>query len=137
VSLENMNLVLRGYKAFVDGDFDVIAELLDPDVEWHGVDWGPWDAGNRDGVLRVIDDRSRENFRVELEECVPVNDDVVVSFRIAGSDDEDGRATPGGRYFTIGRYAAVVTIRNCKVVRVQDYPSRRDALAAVGLEEPA
>src|SRR5690348_14802767 len=38
VSQANVELVLRGYWAFVKGDLDAVAEMLDPDIEWVAVD---------------------------------------------------------------------------------------------------
>jgi len=70
----------------------------------------------------------------------PRGDDVVVSFRAAGMEparrvaDDDGRVVSVSKYFTIGRYFAVVTLRDGKVVRVEDFPQRTDALEAVGID---
>jgi len=136
VAEDNVDLILRGWRAFVAGDLDSIAEMLDPEIEWIGLDQ---DAPDRPSVLDLLAERVAEGYRVEIEECVAVGDDVVVSFRAAGMEParrveaEDGRTVSVSRYFTIGRYFAVVSLRDGKVVRVQDYPQRTDALEAVGL----
>ena len=45
MSLESVEVVVRGYRAFIDGDFEAIAELLDDDVEWRRLDVLRTDAG--------------------------------------------------------------------------------------------
>ena len=37
MSDENVDLVLRGYRAFLAGDLDTVRALLDPEIEWHGL----------------------------------------------------------------------------------------------------
>lgn len=134
---DNVDLILRGWRAFVAGDMEAVASLLDPDVEWIGLEQ---DAPDRPSVLALLGERLAEGYRVEIEECIPVGDEVVVSFRAAGMEparrvaDEEGRTVSVSKFFTIGRYFAVVTLRGGKVVRVQDYPQRADAVAAVGLD---
>jgi ketosteroid isomerase-like protein len=41
------------------------------------------------------------------------------------------------RHYEVGRYAGVVTIRDGRVVRVEDYPHLNAALEAVGLGDAA
>ena len=62
-----------------------------------------------------------------------------MSFRAAREirDPTDERPLQSRRYFEIGRYSAVVTIRNGRVVRVEDYPHLNAALEAAGLAEAA
>jgi uncharacterized protein len=135
MSQANVELVLRGYWAFVAGDLDAVAEMLDPDIEWVAVD--PADAAGHDSVLSILADRFEDGYRVEIERCVGIGDDVAVSFRVAGEerDATDDRPLQTRRYFTVGRYAAVVTVRDERVVRVQEYPHLAAALEAVGLED--
>jgi ketosteroid isomerase-like protein len=140
VGSANVEVIVRGYRAFVEGDLEVLANLLDPDVEWRGIDYGPWDCDDRDEVLVVLGERLAEGWRVELEECIDAGDErVVVTFRAAGMEparrieDGDGRTFAVDRFFTIGRYFAVVTLRDGRVVRVEDYPDRADALEAAGV----
>jgi ketosteroid isomerase-like protein len=137
VAEDAVDLILRGWRAFVAGDMEVISTLLDPEVEWIGLEQ---DATDRPSVLELLGERLAEGYRVEIEECIAAGDDVVVSFRAAGMEparrvaDEDGRVVSVSKYFTIGRYFAVVTVREGKIVRVQDYPQRTEALEAVGID---
>ena len=133
----NVELVLRGYWAFVGGDLVTVAEMIDPDIEWISVE--PESAADHEDVLSMLADRFEEGYRVEIERCVGIGDEVVVSFRVAGEerDASDDRPLQTRRYFTVGRYSAVVTVRSGRVVRVQEYPHLAAALEALGLEAEA
>jgi ketosteroid isomerase-like protein len=130
----NVELVLRGYWAFVAGDLDTVAEMLDPDIEWISVD--PGGSADHENVLDILADRFEEGYRIEIERCVGIGEEVAVSFRVAGEerDASDDRLLQTRRYFTVGRYSAVVTVRNGRVARVQEYPHLAGALEALGLE---
>lgn len=135
MSQENIDLVLRGYRAFLAGDLETIAALLDDEVEWVGVERREGEATNRDSVLEVLARRLEGLPRVVLERCVGVGDRVVVYFRASRQerDAEDDRPLQTRRYYTIGRYAGVITIRDGRVARIEDYPHVHAALDAVGL----
>jgi ketosteroid isomerase-like protein len=131
----NVELVLRGYWAFVAGDLAAVADMLDPEVEWSSVERGMFT--NRAEVLEILAERFADGYRLELERCVSVGDQVAVAFRASGveRDEADDRPLQTRRYFTVGRYSGVVTIRDDRVVHVQDYPSIGAALEAIGLDE--
>ena len=137
MSQQNVDLVLAGYQAFLAGDFETIAELLDDEVEWVGLESSEGEATNRDDVLGLLADRLVDLPRVVLERCVGVGDRVVVYFRASAeeADPEDDRPLQTRRSFTIGRYAGVITIRDGRVVRIEDYPHVHAALEAVGLAD--
>ena len=137
MSQENIDLVLSGYQAFLAGDFETIAELLDDDVEWRGMDAEIHDATDRELVLAVLAERLEDLPRVVLERCVAAGDQVVVYFRASEvqTDPTDDRPLQTRRSYTIGRYAGVVTIRDGRVVQIQDYPHVHAALEAVGLAD--
>lgn len=132
-----MEVVVRGYRAFIDGDFDVIAELLHEDVEWYPLGAGPYSFADHAQALGVVAERYREQYRVELDRCIGVGDEVVVGFRASKEerDATDTRPLQSRRKFSVERYSAVVTIREGRVVRVQDYPHLQAAFEAVGLDE--
>lgn len=136
MSLESVEVVVRGYRAFIDGDFEAIAELIDPDIEWYPLDDGPLSAVDQDDVLGVVVERYREQYRVELERCVGAGDQVVVGFRASREmkDPDDDRPLQSRRKFSVERYSAVVTIRNGRVVRVHDYPHLDAAFEAAGID---
>jgi ketosteroid isomerase-like protein len=132
VNGDNVDLVLRGYRAFLAGDLDTVRELLDPEIEWHGLAAEAAPA-QREEVERVIAERLAEGYRVELERCVGKGDEVLMGFRAVGieKDEHDDRPLQTRRYFTIGRYWAVATVRDGRVVRVRDFPQLSAAVAAL------
>jgi ketosteroid isomerase-like protein len=136
VSQAAVDLLLRGYRAFVAGDLDAIEAMLDPEVEWIGA--GEVAAiADRSDVLDILRDRVAEGYQVTVDRCIGVGDDVVVSMRFSRVeiDETDERPLQSRRSFLVGRYAAIVTMRDGRVVRVVEYPHLSGALAAVGLED--
>ena len=137
MSHESAEVLLRGYHAFVDGDFDAMASMLDPDVEW--VPAGESDAVviSRERVLEVVADRAAENYHVVVDRAIGLSDRVVVSMRFSRVelDPSDERPLQSRRSYLLGRWAAVVFIRDGRVVRVEEHPHLEAALEAAGLED--
>jgi len=136
VSQEAVDLLLRGYRAFVAGDLDAVAGMLDPEVEWIGV--GEVAAiADRADVMEVLAERLAEDYHVTVDRCIGVGDRVVVSMRFSRvePDPTDERPLQSRRYYLVGRYAAVVTMRDGRVVRVEEHPHLASALEAVGVED--
>ena len=139
MSQESIEVVLKGYRAFLAGDLETIGDLLDPGIEWVGLEESAWPGFEHGDVLEVLGERLQEGYRVELERCIGVGDRVVVSARFAGVDQDpnDERPLQSRRYYTVGRYSGIVTILAGRVVRVEDYPHLSAALVAVGLDDEA
>src|SRR5438876_1190506 len=78
MSHESAEVLLRGYHAFVDGDLEAMATMLDPDVEW--VPAGESDAVviSRERVLEVVADRVAENYHVVVDRAIGLADRVVL-----------------------------------------------------------
>jgi ketosteroid isomerase-like protein len=114
----NVELARRGFHAALHGDFETIAQMLDPNVKWHGGD--PTAEGscqNRDQALRFM--RRSEAIGgalMELVDVVGVGDKVVVIVRPSRTAE--------------GPVANLTTFRDGKVVEMVHYPSPEDALAA-------
>ena len=137
MSHESADVLLRGYHAFVAGDLDAMASMLDPDVEW--VPAGESDAVviSRERVLEVVADRAAENYHVVVDRAIGLSDRVVVSMRFSRVelDPSDERPLQSRRSYLLGRWAAVVYIRDGRVVRVEEHPHLGAALEAAGLED--
>ena len=137
MSHESADVLLRGYHAFVDGDLDAMASLLDPDVEW--VPAGESDAVviSRERVLEVVAERAAEHYHVVVDRAIGLSDRVVVSMRFSRVelDPSDERPLQSRRSYLLGRWAAVVYVRGGRVVRVEEHPHLEAALEAAGLED--
>jgi hypothetical protein len=137
MSHESADVLLRGYHAFVAGDVDAMESMLDPDVEW--VPAGESDAIviSRERVLEVVAERAAENYHVVVDRAIGLSDRVVVSMRFSRVelDPSDERPLQSRRSYLLGRWAAVVYIRDGRVVRVEEHPHLDAALAAAGLED--
>jgi ketosteroid isomerase-like protein len=136
VSQASVDLLLRGYRAFVAGDLEVIEGLLDPEVEWVGVGEVAGVA-DREDVLEILRGRVAEQYSVTLDRCIGIGDRVVVSMRFSRTetDPTDERPLQSRRIQQVGRYVAIVTTRGGRVVRVDEQPSLAAALEAAGIED--
>ena len=136
MSQASVDLLLRGYRAFVAGDLHALENMLDPEVEWVGVGEVAGVADRAD-VLEILRDRVAEQYSVTLDRCIGIGDRVVVSMRFSRSepDPTDERPLQSRRMYHVGRYAAIVTTRDGRVVRVDEQPSLAAALEAAGVED--
>jgi ketosteroid isomerase-like protein len=136
VSHDSVELLLRGYRAFVAGDLAALEGMLDPDVEWVA-------AGedailvSRDRVLEVLAERVAEGYHVTVDRAMGVADRVVVSMRFSRVevDETDERPLQSRRSYLLGRWAGLVRARDGRVVRVEESPHLEAALEAAGLED--
>ena len=124
VATSNDELVRSSFDAFLRGDWDTLGQVMDPGVQWLWYEPGEWDCHGREQVLATLFDRRRDGVVTGLNAVVAVDERVFVEVtgpRLTGS------GLPGG-------YACmVVTVRDGRIVRMQDYPDRAAALAGAGL----
>jgi ketosteroid isomerase-like protein len=108
-------------------------EFLDPEVEWHTRADLPDSATYRghDGVAKLFAEwwESFDDLRFDPEELIDAGDDVVIavlqlSGRIRGSGEEVKMPE-----------THVWTMRDGKGVDCREYPTKAEALKAVGLDE--
>ena len=89
MSQSNAEIAREGFAAIARGDFDAIAEFLDPDVKWHA--GNPQDGcQNRKQALRWMRDRPRRGAGTmpELIDVVEAGDRVVVVMQPAASVED-------------------------------------------------
>ena len=136
MSHESAEVLLRGYHAFVDGDLETIETMLDPDVEWVATGESEAIVVSRDRVLEVVADRVAENYHVVVDRAIGLADRVVVSMRFSRIelDSSDERPLQSRRSYLLGRWAAVVYMRDGRVVRVEEHPHLESALEAAELD---
>jgi uncharacterized protein len=123
--------VLRGYEAFNCGELDDAIAMFDPEVVWHT--WivpGPGGATYRglDGVRELWSDARNVfgNFRNEPERVIACDDKVVAFVAVRGRGLVSGAEVEG-------RIAHVYSWRGDKVLQVDSYEDRDEALRVAGV----
>jgi ketosteroid isomerase-like protein len=133
MSLENVELVRRGFEAFNSGDIDRILAFTGADFEIDvppGLSAEPDTYRGPEGVRRYFHtfDEAMDEVRFHADRSWEAEESVVV----------DARVTARGKQTAIPveqRAAQVWTIRGGRVVRIRAYALLSEALESVGLEE--
>jgi uncharacterized protein len=128
VSIDNAELVRSSFDAFLRGDWESLRRVMDPGIEWLWHERGEWDCHNRKKVLATLFERQREGMVTGLTEVIAVDERVFVE--VHGTQLEE-RGVPGGNA------CMVVTVRDGRIVRMQDHRTRAAALADAGLAPKA
>ena len=133
MSRENVELVRRMYEHFNRRDDDAAWNLIAPDAKFRFIVWGPDGDETYEGrdatttfwgeVFAVFPD-----FRMEPEEIVGEGDKVVATIHNTGRGAESGIEIDM-------RTAVVAEVRDARLVRLEVFPSRAEALEAAGLRE--
>ena len=124
--------VLYGYEAFNAGDIERSLTIFDPEIEWHtyivpGPGGGTYHG--HDGVRELWSDAQRifGGFKNIPEEMFESGDRVVAFIRVEGVGVKSGIAVQA-------RIAHVQTFRGGKVIRVESFEDRDEALRVAGIE---
>jgi ketosteroid isomerase-like protein len=122
-SLETIMIDFFG--ALRRGDLEAAAELLDPDVSWQGLR-EEWVCHGREEVL--------DTFRWGLEQRREID---ALEFTRAGEQVVLGARGPsiGPAEEPLGQIFNVFTLRDGRILRIEDYRRRREALTAAGIAE--
>lgn len=137
MSQEYVDTVRTVYEQWGEGDFRASVDLLDPHVVLVlGTEFGPESpdtsrflgaeavvAYTRDNLLKPWED-----FTMVAEEILAAGDSVLVAVRQRGVGRISGVSTEL-RYFTLWSF------RGNKVIRLESFRERADALEAAGLSE--
>ncbi len=132
MSEENVKTVREAFEAFLTGDQEKTAQLVDPEVEFHGTVGGLQEGQVAHGQSEIdrefeeVDLEAWEERRLEAEEYIDAGDDVVVLLH-------EYRRGRGSGVELETKTAVVVAVRGGRVVRVQGYMNRDAALEAAGL----
>ena len=129
-----MEIVREAFEAFLGGDQEKAAQLVDPEVEFHGTVGGLQEGQIVHGQSQIeqefeeVDMEAWEERRLEAEEFIDAGDDVVVLLH-------EYRRGRGSGVELEAKTAVVVAVSGERVVRIQGYMDRADALEAAGLSE--
>ena len=105
---------------------DAVVDLLDPQVEWIAAQPGPWDCHDREQVVETFRRQYDHGVRADFGESVEVGDKVILDVRPYRQDEQDNKTDKQ-------RLWQVLTMREGKIVRIQDYIDQATALQAAGL----
>ena len=130
--MTHKEIVTRGYETFNAGDIEASLALFDPDIEWHtyivpGPGGGVYHG--HDGVRELWTEAKKVfgGFKNIPERLFDAGDRVVAFILIEGVGAKSGVAVQA-------RIAHVHTIRDGKVIRVESFEDRDEALRAAGIE---
>jgi ketosteroid isomerase-like protein len=135
MSQENVEIVRQAHEAFLAGDQEKSAQLVDPEVEFLGTVGGLQEGqiahgqSEIDQKFEAEDLEAWEERRLEAEEFIDAGDNVVVLLH-------EYRRGRGSGVELESKTAVVVAVRGGRVVRIQGYMDRGAALEAAGLSEP-
>ena len=136
MSQANVELVRATWEAWERGDTDGVLSFVDPEVEWlTAIDRGLGRAGSvyhgHEGMRELWNLWRTEfdDFSIQADEIRDLGDERILSlahwqFR--------GRASG---VMVESQLALLMTVRDGKIVRSEDYLSHAEALKAVGLSE--
>jgi ketosteroid isomerase-like protein len=134
MSEENVKLVREAFEAFQGGDLEKTAQLVDPELEFHGTVGGLQEGQVAHGQSQIDQQFEAEDLeaweerRLEPEEFIDAGDNVVILVH-------EYRRGRGSGVELETDTAIVVAVRDARVVRIQGYMDRSEALEAVGLSK--
>ncbi len=129
MSEQNLERVRQAYE-FVDREHKPDFDVIHPDIQWHTRADLPDAAtySGPDGVARLMAEwwETFDDLHMDLEELIDAGDRVVVVLRLHGR-------VRGSAHEVDMPETHLVTMRDGKVAEIQEYPTRAEALAVVGL----
>lgn len=129
---EHIAVVRRSCELWEEGDTDAWLQTLHPDVVWDSSHFGGWEEGSvyrgRDAVRWFLVEQWRAGwarYEARVEELAEAGDRVLVLWwqRMIGADEVP---------ITV-KTTQVCLVEDEKVIRMDNYADRADAMRAVGL----
>jgi ketosteroid isomerase-like protein len=131
VSQENVEIVRSSLQAYNAGDMKAWSALLDPEVVWAAFEGWP-EAEMLVGREACQRQWQRMRAPFDADTVEPVADLIAVGDRVVVS--AAWHATGQGPEVNM-QITTVYTVREGKIIRMQNFWSRADALKAAGLEQ--
>lgn len=122
----NAELILDWIAALRSGETEAIAELLDPDVVWHGVTGDLMCVGRAD-VIDALREQLPMSIDLDALELICAPGHIVVGTRSEHLPEPPGVKLDGQIYNVFER-------RGRRFVSIRDFALRTEALRSVGLE---
>jgi ketosteroid isomerase-like protein len=134
MSQENVEAIRKGWDAWLRGDVPRLFALWDPEIVWdmtHFREWPEPTYRGREGVRRFLTEWLEvwDDYEVGVDEIIAAPDGRVVSLAW-----QRGKGRESGLAMEI-KWAQVATLRDGKVLRIENYDDRSTALGATGLSE--
>jgi ketosteroid isomerase-like protein len=118
-----MAAVQGGFDAWRRGDFEHVEALLDPAAEWYAPEPGEWDCHGREDVMRTLRERYDQGFNRVVMRFLEAGEGAVIIVShpaaVGGADWPEEIAT-------------LISLRDGRVFRMQDYRTEAEAVAAAG-----
>lgn len=132
MSQENVELVREAFEAFQGGNLEKTAQLVDPELQLLGTVGGLQESQVAHGLSQIDETLAEdleawEERRLEAEDFIDAGDNVVVLLH-------EYRRGRGSGVELETDTAVVVAVREGRVVRMQGYMDRDEALKAAGLD---
>ena len=128
MSEENVEIVRKAVEAYVRGDLDTALTNADPDIVWGPVEEAA--AQGQDAVRANVErwETDWEDYEATPEEYIDAGDQVLVTIHWSG------RGRGSGLHVDIRTYQ-LYTLRDGKLIRMDEFTERSEALEAAGLSE--
>ena len=131
---QNVDLVREAWDAWLRGDVNDLFAFWDPEIVWdmtHFRDWPDATYRGDEGVRRFLDDWLEvwDDYDVGLDEILAAPDGRIVTLAW-----QRGKGRHSGLPMEM-EWAQITTLRDGKVIRIDNYDERSKALEAAGLAE--
>lgn len=120
MSQADLDRLRAAFESDAPGGLEALAGLLDPQVEWFGIEQGPWNCRSQEEVLRTIRQQVPPWVDAKVEELLEADDKVMLGVR---------STWPGRRQEA--PFYRVLTLRRGRIIRMQDCPDRSSALQRI------
>jgi hypothetical protein len=121
MTAELLDKTRAGLEAWLSGDVDALAPMLDPEVELLWWSPGEWDCHGSDEVLSLLRERKSEGVETAEVELIDAGGEKIVASRVATSQDGPGAGL---------RPATLIIFRGDKVIKMRQFRYCEEALAA-------